>query len=271
VQSTAWRLPWSVRRRDGDATRRRAPRVVTVDGLPTRRYYWLLALAVTTLIYTCDLAGHTMDRSEAERSGAENESASERRLQVLFEVEVGDACSCPLSDPDAAVQDVHKQLSDGTCHAELAVTDDTGTTEIHHSTNQVEESCLCLAFSEVGCVPRIKSAEGGTIVVETFVPRRSVIGELVAALRSVTERVSLRQLTTSRENVAESEPTTVDFSQLTTKQREAATMAVSEGYYETPRQTSMDELATALDISKSALSQRLSGVESKLVTAAFDP
>jgi predicted DNA binding protein len=244
---------------------------VTVDGLSRRGYYWLLSLAVTTLIYTCDVAEHTMDRSDSEQSDEEREFPAERRLQVLFEVEVGDACSCPLSDPDAAVQDVHKQLSDGTCHAELTLTDESDSVEIHHSTKQVEESCLCLAFSEVGCVPRIKSAEGGTIVVETYVPHRSVIGELVASLRSVTEHVSLRQLTTSRENVAESEPSTVDFSQLTTKQREAATMAVSEGYYETPRQTSMDELATALGISKSALSQRLSGVESKLVTAAFDP
>ncbi|MFC7193766.1 helix-turn-helix domain-containing protein [Halosimplex aquaticum] len=62
---------------------------------------------------------------------------------------------------------------------------------------------------------------------------------------------------------------TLDLFEVTEKQREAVTKAVTAGYYESPRETSLGELADDLDISKSALTQRLNGVESKLATAAF--
>ena len=62
---------------------------------------------------------------------------------------------------------------------------------------------------------------------------------------------------------------TLDLSTLTETERETAAMAVSSGYYETPRETSVGELAADLDITKSAMSQRLSSVESKLALAAF--
>jgi len=62
---------------------------------------------------------------------------------------------------------------------------------------------------------------------------------------------------------------TLDLHEITEKQREAVAKAVSEGYYSTPRETSVDELADDFGISTSALSQRLKAVESKLATAAF--
>lgn len=211
-----------------------------------------------------------MKQSESVLKGTTTDSAKERTLQVLFEIELPDDCTCPLSDPESEVENVHNQIDDGVCHAEVTVTDDTDATQVLHSTNHVETSCLCLAFSEVGCVPRIQSADDGVILIKTYVSDRSVISELVDQLRSNAERVSLRCLTTRQNEADGSDPATVDLSRLTRKQREVAMIAVSEGYYQTPRQTTLDELADALDISKSAVSQHLSAVESKLATAAFD-
>lgn len=211
-----------------------------------------------------------MEQSGPEHVDSTKTSPNERTLQVVFEVELADDCSCPLS-AEESVEDVHQHVDGGVCHTDVTVADD-GTTQVVHATNEVDESCLCLAFSDVGCVPRIQRADDRTVLIETYVPDRNVISELVDRLKSATERVSLRRLT-RREgaDATTAESTTIDLSHLTTKQREAAMIAVSEGYYQTPRETSLDDLAGALGISKSALSQRLNSVESKLATAAFDP
>ena len=60
-------------------------------------------------------------------------------------------------------------------------------------------------------------------------------------------------------------PCSLDVGFLTQKQLEAARLAVEEGYYENPRKARLSDLADHLDISESAVSQRLSTVERKLV------
>ena len=51
---------------------------------------------------------------------------------------------------------------------------------------------------------------------------------------------------------------------LTEKQREAFDTAVSLGYYDRPREASLDEIATELGISRSAVSHRLCAVRRRL-------
>jgi len=212
-----------------------------------------------------------MEHSESRRTGSEEGSLTEQTLQVLFEVTLTDDCSCPLSSSESQVENVHNQIDDGICHAEVTVCDDNDAAHVVHTTNHIERSCLCPAFRDVGCIPRIQNADGDTILIETYISDRELISELVERLKAVTENVSLNRLTARREGAVESTSTTLELSQLTAKQREAATIAVENGYYETPRQTSLDDLAATLDISKSALSQRLNAVEAKLTTAVFDP
>lgn len=201
------------------------------------------------------------------------ESTPEGRiLQVVFEIKLSDECGCPLSDPDSRVENVRNQITDETCHAEMNICDETDTTRISHTTNRIDDSCLCLAFSDVGCVPRIQSADGDTLIVETYVSDRDVISELVEQLRAVTEQVGLKRLMASdQQSAAKTRKTTVELAHLTSKQRETAMIAVSEGYYESPRRVSLDDLAATLGITKSALSKRLTVIESKLATAVFDP
>ncbi|WP_248896491.1 helix-turn-helix domain-containing protein [Haloplanus halobius] len=58
---------------------------------------------------------------------------------------------------------------------------------------------------------------------------------------------------------------------LPAEQREAMRAAVAEGYYETPREISLDDLADELDIPRSTLSYRLRSAESKLAKSAVQP
>lgn len=60
-----------------------------------------------------------------------------------------------------------------------------------------------------------------------------------------------------------------DLDVLTEKQRQAMELALREGYYERPRDATLTDLAEQLDLSKSAVSQRLNMGEVKLVKAAF--
>ena len=56
---------------------------------------------------------------------------------------------------------------------------------------------------------------------------------------------------------------------LTPEQREALVLAARRGYFSSPRETSMDELADELDISQQAISQRIRGGTEKVLLEAL--
>lgn len=57
---------------------------------------------------------------------------------------------------------------------------------------------------------------------------------------------------------------------LTDRQKDLLELAVREGYYEVPRETTHRELASALDVSVGTVSDRLQRIERRLITAVFD-
>lgn len=62
----------------------------------------------------------------------------------------------------------------------------------------------------------------------------------------------------------------VNFDNLTEKQRNTLEIALEMGYYERPRKADLTDLSDQIDISKSAVSQRLRTAEAKLIKDAFD-
>jgi predicted DNA binding protein len=70
--------------------------------------------------------------------------------------------------------------------------------------------------------------------------------------------------------LSEETTVTINLDTLTEKQRETLEFALTEGYYERPREVDLGTLADELDISKSAVSQRLRTAETKLITNAFE-
>lgn len=61
----------------------------------------------------------------------------------------------------------------------------------------------------------------------------------------------------------------IDVGAITPKQWEALELAFDRGYYDRPRGADLGELAAELDISKSAVSQRLRAAETRLVAAVL--
>ncbi|WP_459820800.1 helix-turn-helix domain-containing protein [Halorubrum luteum] len=67
-----------------------------------------------------------------------------------------------------------------------------------------------------------------------------------------------------------SPPCVITVDDLSEQQLETAEVAVERGYYEKPREASLSELAEEFDVSNSAVSQRLSNVERKLVRSLVE-
>lgn len=61
----------------------------------------------------------------------------------------------------------------------------------------------------------------------------------------------------------------IDLDVLTEKQRRTLELALEAGYYDRPREADLTYLAEELDVSKSAVSQRLRTAETKLIRHAF--
>lgn len=95
------------------------------------------------------------------------------------------------------------------------------------------------------------------------------------SLQTVLRTLNESECTVETKAITESgisEKTTVelDVDVLTSKQRQAVALAIEEGYYSRPRGASLEDLASELDISKSAVSQRLRTAERKLIKTAFE-
>jgi predicted DNA binding protein len=204
---------------------------------------------------------------------------SQRKLYAEFEIEIAAGNSCPFDEFEADIRETNQQITNGKCHTDTTLSNngcDCGDscTEVVHTVSQIESTCFCPVFLRFDCLPRVTAVDSDSVRVETYLPDRKQLSDLVAELKSVSGGINLRRLR-AVESDTETDPTetaVVDLHKVTEKQRKAALTAVSVGYYQRPRDISLEELADELGISKSACSQRLNAVESKLALAAFaDP
>jgi hypothetical protein len=205
-----------------------------------------------------------------------DEDAHTQQLLVEVDVEVPDSSPCPLCDLGDSVVEVRRHLAVPNCHLEAERIDADcdcarNCTQVEHVATEIAPSCPCPVFVEHDCLPEVVGVDGTTVRLQTHLSDRERLSTLIADLRAATEHVSVRRLKQLVDDRGETREkfVTIDLYELTDKQRQTITAAVSAGYYATPRETSLGELADRLEISKSALSQRLKAAESKLVNAAF--
>lgn len=204
----------------------------------------------------------------------------EHRLYAEFEIVPSADIDCPIDELDGEVTNINQQFVGDDCHTDTTLApaeknadadaDADADTGIVHSKTELDAMCHCPVFLEYDCIPQTTAFNEDNLIVETYLPDRERLTELIEALKETTAGVSLRRLTRiDDEGTDRSNKVVLELFDLTDKQREAATRAVAAGYYETPRQATVGELADELEISKSAMSQRLAAVESKLAVSAF--
>lgn len=153
---------------------------------------------------------------------------------------------------------------DCTCKAEATADD----SEPRLLEGSVTGHCVCPVFHEHDCLASIEGFEGDTLTISVAVPNRKELLAVIAALRERDATVGIKRLSQSTVEAGR-RVLELDADAITDKQRQAVRAAVEAGYYETPRETDLAELAEELGVSRSAVSQRLTAVESKLVEELF--
>lgn len=176
-------------------------------------------------------------------SGTRGEDVSQDIICPNGDCERGSQCRSEVTNPDTGT----KQFISGTVH----------------------DRCICPVFRSHDCIASIDRFDQGALAVELSVPNRSELEGIVNALRETGATVQLLRIAPPSSD-GDDRSIEIEIAGITTKQREAVLVAVEKGYYETPRRTDLGELADTLGVSKSAVSQRLSAVESNLIMSLYD-
>ncbi|MFC5973193.1 helix-turn-helix domain-containing protein [Halomarina salina] len=92
------------------------------------------------------------------------------------------------------------------------------------------------------------------------------------AFRGLTDRCAQYDISVELISIAQSGPSSDDSARfgLTDRQHEALTLALSRGYFESPRQVTTEELAQEMDISQPSMSNLIRRAERQLLTSALD-
>jgi hypothetical protein len=188
-------------------------------------------------------------------------------LWVEIAIEVESDHRCPLTQVTDRAASGSVQLVGDTCHVTLGAHDETGD-EVHTYTTEVAAECVCPSFCRDGCVPDVLAVENGSLTIGAYADSRATLATAMEAVRERAAQVHLKRLTTAAPPTEDQSWRTaaMDSVSLTDKQREAVQAAVEMGYYDSPRDASLGDLADRLGVSRSALSQRLTAVETKLIT-----
>lgn len=191
------------------------------------------------------------------------------RLEVELEIEFGQECL--FHEVDIEPESINIFLTECSCTCQYSVEHDDSDSSVFQMTDSVGERCVCRVFSEYGCVPNIEDVSSMRFVISTCVPDREVLTGLIADLKDVSNRVRLLRIV--EETGGRDGERTVSFNlrALTRIQRETLEAAVTSGYYDEDVEYSLEDLSEDLDVSKSALSRRLSRAEATVVSELVKP
>lgn len=196
--------------------------------------------------------------------GRSSPEVEERDLRVVLEIDRGGPCV--LDTLDGEVIGVDVRLDDESCHLDVRLKegDRKNRTCTKYVSNGLCAHCPGKVFSEYGCLPRYLQIDDGEFIMETYVSDTDTVAEIVEDVRGICDRVSVRSIV-STDGSDFREICSVDISALTVKQREAVAVAQEAGYYDPEARAPLDELADELDITPSAMSQRLRRAESNVI------
>ena len=196
-------------------------------------------------------------------------------LRATLWIRPNPEAGCGVVQLDEGAEQVTQNLVNGgrepvetnqDCCAEVTVS---GEGQNQFLKRQTDSGCICPVFSEHDCVASIEGVENGEFIVSLSVPDREELVSIVESLRERGATPRLSRITASSTEDG-SRRLELEADAITDKQREAIETAVEAGYYETPRRADLGDLADELDVSRSAVSQRLTAVESKLISELFE-
>lgn len=193
---------------------------------------------------------------------------SSNHVTAQFRVELPSGTDCALLESGTGGEDITQDIvwldDDEMCRVE--VTTDDGSRQLLG--DEVDDGCVCPTFRHHDCVTSIEAFDDDALIVSVATADREELSEIVTSLRDLGAAVRLERIGHSNAD-PERRLLELEADDVTEKQFEAVRMAVEAGYYERPRRADLGDLADELEVSRSAVSQRLAAVESKLVTELF--
>lgn len=192
-----------------------------------------------------------------------NTSSQGGQLRIDMTIDTYSSYHCPVINYDHDVQDVTINAAGKRCVADLHSAEHA---TIIRKVGSGDSTGVCQVFAEFDVVPHVKGVDNGTLHIQAFLDDRAVIRNLIRTIESDIGTVTVKAIA-SQEAHTQPEIALIDLRLLTGKQREALELAVNEGYFEGDAR--LTDLATILDISPSAVSQRLRAGQKKLLDALF--
>lgn len=181
--------------------------------------------------------------------------------ELLVRPPAGANCALVENQEDGAITRHNFWTGEGsTCRSEF-VSDET--TRVLES--DVEPSCACPIFVNHDCVMSVDGFRDGWLQITATAEGRDSLSGVITALREHGATIHLEKLCITQAGEA-TETIEIPVDAITDKQREAVRTAIEHGYYDSPRQSELADLAELLGVTRSAVSQRLNAVEKKLVT-----
>lgn len=197
--------------------------------------------------------------------GAIPATGTREHRHLYVEIEVSMDVECPLYGLPDSVADTRVFFGpDGRCQCDVLHEEEADCDPVH-VTRSIDTTCACSIFSTHGCVPEIETTADDRAQISTYLPDRSVLGDLITDLRAHSQNASLLRIVDC-ERDGNGRGITFDLTDLTKTQRDTLELAVTEGYYDDPKGISLAELAAELNISKSGVSRRLSSIEATILT-----
>ncbi|MFB6071067.1 MAG: helix-turn-helix domain-containing protein [Halanaeroarchaeum sp.] len=207
----------------------------------------------------------------ADFGGHDVEEMADPSVWVELAIDLPRDEDCPLAGGTEPSASGRIQLAGHTCHLTVERETDGRRTEVRTYTTDVDDRCVCPTFCGEGCVPEVLAVENGALTVGAYAEGRDALSRVMEQVRERAEDVRLERLTSARGTASPGETDSQREApgevRLTEKQREAVAVAVEMGYYDDPRSATLADLADRLNVTRSALSQRLNAVETKLVTS----
>ncbi|MFB6133804.1 MAG: helix-turn-helix domain-containing protein [Halanaeroarchaeum sp.] len=189
----------------------------------------------------------------ASRAGSESDDSGP--LDVHLSITPPDSCGCPLLNhtiPSVQQSASGSAAPGNNCRLVVGSGENTSFT-----TAKIGEQCVCPVFDDHDCVWEILEVREDAIRFAATLPERSQLASLITELENAGATVTTDRILTSPADLENDE-------MLTDKQREAFIAAIESGYYDSPRQATLDDIAAELGVSKSAVSQRLVAARNRL-------
>jgi len=132
------------------------------------------------------------------------------------------------------------------------------------------QGCVCECIERQGCTVRDVRVVDGTLFVTVLAADLDGIRTIVSALRESRDGVKIGKLVRAPPET-DAEPLWVtDPDELTARQREVLETAYEMGYFEYPRDTGAEAVATELDIATSTFTEHLSAAQRKLLDGLLE-